>query len=169
MIPARRESKHSGARMMFKTHLAIGALAGILLLKYFQPNHAMLFSLIFLTASILPDIDTAKSVIGRRLWPVSAVLSLFVRHRGFLHTVWVPFLVFLSVYTTGYSILGSAFALGYLTHIAADSITEEGVSFFQPVWKHNFRGFIKTGGKLEYVLLFGVCISLGITAAVIFH
>ncbi|MBU2638317.1 MAG: metal-dependent hydrolase [Nanoarchaeota archaeon] len=155
--------------MMFKTHLALGALAGILLLKYFQPGHAVLFSLVFLFAAVLPDIDTTKSVIGRQLWPFSAILTLFVKHRGFLHTVWVPFIVFLSAYTTDYAILGSAFALGYLTHIAADSMTAEGVSFFQPVWKRHFRGFIKTGGKLEYAFLFIVCVSLGITTAAIFH
>lgn len=155
--------------MMFKTHLAVGALAGILLLKYLMPSHAALFSLIFLFSAILPDIDTTKSIIGRRLWPVSAILALFVRHRGFLHTVWLPFIVFLSTYTTDYAILGSAFALGYLVHIAADGITEEGVSFFQPVWKHRFRGFIKTGGRLEYGLLFIACVSLGIAAASLFH
>lgn len=155
--------------MMFKTHLAIGALAGILLLKYSQPSHAVLFSLIFLFAAVLPDIDTTQSVVGRRLWPFSAVLALFVRHRGFLHTVWLPFFVFLSAYATEYSILGSAFALGWLAHIAADAMTEEGVSFFKPVWNRHFRGFIKTGGKLEYALLFMVCVSLGITAAALFH
>lgn len=155
--------------MMFKTHLAVGALAGILLLKYLMPSHAALFSLIFLFSAILPDIDTTKSVIGRRLWPFSAILTLFVRHRGFLHTVWVPSIVFLSACTTDYAILGSAFALGYLTHIAADAMTEEGVSFFQPLWKRHFRGFIKTGGKLEHALLFAVCVSLGILSAAVFY
>lgn len=150
---------------MFKTHLAAGALAGLLLLKYLRPENMLLFSFLLLFASILPDIDTGKSFIGRRLWPFSAILALFVKHRGFLHTVWVPLISFSFAAYFGYAIIGAAFALGYLVHILADSLTEEGVPLFAPFFMRRVRGFIKTGGTLEYVFLLFVCIALGATAA----
>ena len=150
---------------MFKTHLAVGALSGLMILKFFHPEPAVIFSFLFLFASILPDIDTAKSFIGHKLWPVSSVLSLFVRHRGFLHSIWLPLLSFSFAAYFGYAMIGAAFALGYLVHILSDSITQEGVPLFTPLFKRRIRGFIKTGGTLEYVFLLFVCIALGATAA----
>jgi len=150
---------------MFKTHLAVGALSGLVILKFFHPEPAVIFSLLFLFASILPDIDTTKSFIGHKLWPVSSVLSLFVKHRGFLHSIWLPLVSFSFAAYFGYAMIGAAFALGYLVHILADSVTEEGVPLFAPFFMRRVRGFIKTGGTLEYVFLLCVCVMLGVTAA----
>ncbi|MDI6737936.1 MAG: metal-dependent hydrolase [Nanoarchaeota archaeon] len=150
--------------MMFKTHLAIGALAGISLFHYYMPEQPFAFALVFLFASILPDIDTTKSAIGKRLWPVSSILTLFTRHRGFFHTVWIP----LAVLGIGFYLkiaLLAAFTMGYLVHLLSDAITEEGVSLFSPLIKHHTKGFIKTGGKLEYVFLILVCAGIGLQAA----
>jgi len=149
--------------MMFKTHLAAGALAGIFLFQYSMPSQPLLFAFVFLFSSILPDIDTTKSVIGKRLWYVSSILAIFTRHRGFFHTIWIPMAVFgIGLYFN--RILCTAFALGYFVHIASDLMTSEGVSLFSPLSKHHVRGFIKTGGTIEYVLLFILCIAIGIQA-----
>ncbi|MEK6864690.1 MAG: metal-dependent hydrolase [Nanoarchaeota archaeon] len=149
--------------MMFKTHLAAGALAGIFLFQYSMPSRPLLFAAIFLFASVLPDIDTTKSVIGKRLWPISSLLILFSKHRGFFHTIWIP----MAAYGIGFyfnQALCTAFALGYLVHIASDLMTSEGVSLFSPLSKHHVRGFIKTGGALEYVFLVMLCAAIGLQA-----
>ncbi|MDD4877739.1 MAG: metal-dependent hydrolase [Candidatus Nanoarchaeia archaeon] len=150
--------------MMFKTHLAIGALAGITLFHYYIPEHPFLFAFIFLFASILPDIDTTKSVIGKRLWPVSSFLSIFTRHRGFFHTIWIP----LAAFGIGFYFnigLFAAFTMGYLVHLLSDAMTSEGISLFSPVLKRRTKGFIKTGSALEYVFLVFVCVGIGLQAA----
>lgn len=153
--------------MMFKTHLAIGALAGISLFHYYIPGQPFIFALIFLFASIFPDIDTTKSVIGRRLSPISSILALFTRHRGFFHTIWIPVAVLgLSLYLK--TALLTAFAMGYLVHLLSDAITSEGVSLFSPLLKHHTRGFIKTGSAMEYVFLIFVCVGIGIQAVRIY-
>lgn len=144
--------------MMFKTHFALGALAGFFLLNYFQPEHAFLFSFVFLFASVLPDIDTTKSIVGKRFLPLSSFLSIFTRHRGFFHSVWIPAISLLAFSYIDYSMIGIAFALGYILHIIMDALSEEGVSMFSPVWKHRFSGFVKTGSVLEYVFLMLACI-----------
>lgn len=149
--------------MMFKTHLAIGALAGITFFHYYIPEQPFIFALIFLFAAIFPDIDTTKSVIGKRLWPVSSILTLFTRHRGFFHTIWIP----LAVLGIGFymeTALLTAFTMGYLIHLLSDAITSEGVSLFSPLLKRRTKGFIKTGSSLEYVLLIFVCVGIGLQA-----
>lgn len=150
--------------MMFKTHLAVGALAGISLFHYYMPEQPFLFALVFLFASILPDIDSTKSVIGNRLWPISHVLTIFTRHRGFFHTIWIP----LAALGAGFYLqnaLFSAFTAGYLVHLFSDAMTSEGVSLFSPLLNRRTRGFFKTGSMAEYVILAIVCVGIGLQVA----
>jgi len=51
--------------MMFKTHLAIGIFAVIL----FWPlvNNPFSFAIVAIIASVIPDIDTAVSKVGRNI------------------------------------------------------------------------------------------------------
>ena len=60
--------------------------------------------------------------------------------------------------------LCTAFALGYLVHIASDLMTSEGVSLFSPLSKHHMRGFITTGGALEYGFLVMLGAAIGLQA-----
>lgn len=148
--------------MMFKTHLAFAVLVGILILYYLKPSSPIIFSLVFLFSSVLPDIDTGKSVLGRRLWPLSSILNFLFGHRGFLHTLWVPLILLITLYYFSYPVLGFAVFAGYSLHLVVDALSAEGVKLFSPLWKRHFRGFIKTGGLAEHFVLLAVCIGIGL-------
>jgi len=142
--------------------MAFAVLVSLFFLHYFQPQNPILFSIVFLFAAILPDIDTSKSKIGQNTKPLSIILNILFGHRGFFHTIWIPLIVFLASWHFEYKILGIAFFSGYMLHLTCDLFTKEGVKLFSPLLKFHFKGFLTTGGRLEYVLLLGVIISIGL-------
>jgi len=44
--------------------------------------------------------------------------------------------------------------LGSLSHLVADSFTLNGISFFYPFKFFTLKGFVKTNGKLEFVIFY---------------
>lgn len=146
--------------MMFRTHLAIGILTSILIHQYFHTD--LLFSLALIISTSLPDIDHQGSWIGRRLWLFSKLINLIFGHRGMTHSSLVPFgfLVLSSYY--GYATLGIAVAIGYVTHIFADSFTSEGVKIAYPFSKRIYSGPIKTNGIAEFAIFSVLVIAIGI-------
>ncbi len=148
--------------MMFKTHLAFAIFFSLFLIHYFNINSPILFSLTFIFASILPDIDTSRSKIGIRAWPFSNIISLIFGHRGFFHTIWLPALAFTILFATNYHIIGFAFFSGYLLHLLCDLFTLEGVRPFYPLWNKRFSGCLKTGSFLEHFLLFVLVLSISL-------
>jgi len=147
--------------MMFKTHIAFGALFGLLLTYYFQPRQQWLFALLFLLASVLPDIDCAKSKIGRKVRPVSSLIEGVFKHRGFLHTIWLPSAAFLVALFFQQTFIGVAISCGYMLHLFVDALSTEGVRIFYPFLSFRLRGFVRTGSGLEYVMLLLTCIAIG--------
>jgi len=129
--------------MMFKTHLAFSILVVLLILIFF----------IFLIAvsSSFPDIDSDKSKIGRKLPLISKIINLIFGHRKFFHSVFIPLILFLALYTIGFYISLAIF-IGYLTHLLGDSITNEGIMPFYPLSKFNISGLLKTNSILEFLL-----------------
>ena len=108
-------------------------------------------------ASLAPDLDSPKSSLGRRFWPVSRTVSSFIGHRGFTHSLVASFLVFLGLAVAnqhypdwfGYFV---AFGVGYVSHIVADWVTTEGVPLLWPNRKR-FRSPLsfRTGGPGEFL------------------
>jgi len=147
---------------MFKTHLAFSVFAAILFIHYYRPKSPLLFSLVLLFSSILPDIDTRKSKIGRKTWPLCSLFSTVFGHRGFFHTAWIPIAGFLALRHFGHFELALAFFSGYSLHLLCDISTAEGLKVFSPLWKKHFRGIMKTGGVMEHLVLLLVCISIGL-------
>lgn len=146
--------------MMYKTHVAVGILAGLIAMNYFDVNkYAFLGAVVF--GSLFVDIDENESYIGRRTWPVSNVVELFFGHRGMIHSIWAGGLIFSVLYFFGYLSISLGFLLGYISHLAADMLTVEGVRLFYPVSKFNAKGFIRTGGLLEKFFFAGVLVVIG--------
>ena len=146
--------------MMFKTHLALGILAGVLAIKYLQPESSLLFGITVSLASVIPDIDISKSTVGKSFWPVSSLVGFFFGHRGFVHTVFPPIMVMMTAFALGYSQFGEAFIIGWLVHLTADMATVQGIAPFFPITKARTRGFIRTGGLIEHIVLFTAIIAI---------
>ncbi len=137
--------------MMFKTHLIFSLLIALLIFNYFKLN-PILFILILVLSGSLPDIDHAKSKIGRKLFLISWLVNLFFGHRKLIHSVWFATL-FSFLIKLGFGNYWIPFFIGYLSHLFSDALTKQGIYFFYPI-KFKISGFITTNGFIEKVFLF---------------
>lgn len=78
--------------------------------------------------SLMPDIDTPKSIVGQLTVPVSFILNRLIGHRTYTHdpAIWIPLAI---VLTRMYPLM-FGFFIGYLGHIFLDGLTEEGIPVF---------------------------------------
>jgi inner membrane protein len=132
--------------MMFWTHLVVSLLVALVTFPLLSID-TPLYLVIFLFAALFPDIDSASSFIGKRV----KVVGWLFRHRGVFHSIWIPLAVGILVWSVDHRI-AIAFMLGYLTHLAIDMLTYEGVMPFFPFHLRP-HGFIRTNSLAEYVLL----------------
>ena len=136
--------------MMFITHIGFALLLGLLAVKFsFLPVNKYLLIATIIFASLLPDIDSGTSLIGRRF----KLASLFFKHRGMIHS-----LLFMIGFSALFFLLTKnlyyflALAAGYLSHLLLDSMTPSGVALFWPR-KNRSRGRFKTTGLFDVALL----------------
>ncbi|MCR6108571.1 metal-dependent hydrolase [Salipaludibacillus agaradhaerens] len=88
--------------------------------------------LFFAIGTVLPDIDSETSTLGRYMAPISRAIP----HRTITHTIWVITLVVgLAWYIESVYLL--ALALGYTFHVVEDSFSKQGIRWFYPA--PNFR------------------------------
>lgn len=158
--------------MLARTHslVAVASLAGI---AYYMQTEALgvttiVLCLIFNTiGSLLPDTDQRSN----KLWDlfpggemVARVFGVFMKHRGISHSILGAFLASKLIHWFTTNVLNTSFLetnliywstmVGYVSHIVADSLTEEGVPLLFPI-RINFglppiRSWrIKTGGWFE--------------------
>ncbi len=148
--------------MLWMTHVLIGLFFYLVLSRFGVLPVSLLGVLFVSLGSVLPDIDHPRSFVSH--------LSAFFRfgsklihlggHRGPMHTIWaVLFLTSLVIAITrrlpiSALVASSAFALGYVAHLIADSFTRSGVAWFYPVDRHRISGPIRTGGFIEVGLFF---------------
>ncbi|MFQ6111837.1 MAG: metal-dependent hydrolase, partial [Nitrospinota bacterium] len=129
--------------MMAPTHIVFGllttALLGTLLGSPIAPA-AFAFAAL---GALLPDIDTTTSSLGRLCYPLAWYLERRFGHRGASHSLvglllaatlaasFVLLLSPLSRFSLSWS-SWSAFVVGYLSHLLADSMNKSGVPLFWP-------------------------------------
>ena len=132
-------------------------------------GYAILAAALFCLGSLLPDIDSKGSTLGRYLY-------LPVKHRTLTHTFWIVALL---------ALLGLKFrvfvwlALGYFFHIFYDGLSNAGIAWFWPlsryitypsgaVIKKGFRfKFYKTGDSSELLVVYlvcGLCLFIAVSA-----
>lgn len=145
--------------MMFRTHLAIGAISALLIKDYFPTS--LLFSLVLIVSTSLPDIDHQGSWIGRRFWIFSKPINVIFGHRGITHSILVPLLLMFALAHYGYAALGLAVMIGYTTHIFADSFTNEGIKFAYPFSRKVLSGPLNTNGIAEFAIFSVLLIAIG--------
>jgi len=134
--------------MLTRTHIAISLFFILILINGI--SNQLDFVLITLIATLLPDIDTKFSKLGKKIF--FRPIQFLVEHRGLFHSIifliliMLPFILF-------FPNLAFGFFLGYGLHLIADSLTIHGIQPFYPFKsKLKIRGFIRTGGILELSL-----------------
>jgi inner membrane protein len=168
-----------------KTHNLVAFAALLTATVYYPPDKLTLATLILalvanVVGSLLPDIDQASN----RLWDLlpggdglgKILKNIFLSHRTLSHSILGIYLVYKIVYWllpklfnpnfVDYQTIAIALLIGYMSHLAADGITEEGLPLLFPL-KIKF-GFppikswrIKTGKWFEkYVVFSGVIVYL---------
>lgn len=155
------------------THQAFGITLGLITIVILQlfgihpegVKETIIFFALVLLGSLLPDLDTTKSKLGRRLWPVAFLISLFVKHRTATHS-----LLFVSgvIVSSGVVVIvlkltwfyTLALGLGTMSHIIGDWLTSRGVPLLYPFRKERFKAPItfRTGSWTERWVCFGLMI-----------
>ena len=137
--------------MLIRTHLSITLF--FILLFISNVEHKLVFVLVALTATFIPDVDSRFSSLGKK--KTFRLLQFFIKHRGVLHSF--SFLILVTLFfVLFFPIITLGFFLGYGLHLLADSFTVTGIKPFYP-YKKKSSGRIKTGGKPEisiFVFLF---------------
>ena len=190
--------------MVGKSHLMVGLTAGVVLDSMLHVTGSPLtmatrvpLSLIVNKAifyfmvgfgSLLPDIDNARSTLGRKLGWVSKGIQRIAGHRTLFHSIVglvlgsflaiglehvISYLLFTRGYTLPAQIIADshlvfiAVLFGCIMHIVADGLTEGGVPLFWP--NHTRFGFppnphwrFRTGDWPEYVIVYGFMILVGV-------
>ncbi|MBT3405949.1 metal-dependent hydrolase [Candidatus Woesearchaeota archaeon] len=140
--------------MMFKTHLMFGFLLGLFGIQYLHPSNQVLFIIIAMFCSALPDIDHPDSKIGKNV----KIIAFLFEHRGFFHSIWALLLVFFLFSLTLGKVYVFAALIGYISHLLADAMTKEGIKVFHPFSKYAIRGFIRTGTLGELIVFLVVSV-----------
>ncbi|MFC1691525.1 metal-dependent hydrolase [Nanoarchaeota archaeon] len=142
----------------FKTHIAIGFLAGIITVPIFNPDNIILYIILVLFSSLLPDIDHPQAKIGQHF----KFIGYLFEHRGFFHSVFFVALVGMISYMI-FGMTGMAYALviGTLSHIAADTLNHKGIKLLHPVLPFQIKGIMKTGGVGEYIVFIATIVASG--------
>ncbi len=143
--------------MQGRTHIAIGVFAMFFFLPYVE--NKLVFIPVVLIASMLPDIDSGFSTMGKRA--IFRPIQLFFKHRGALHSLTVCIALSL-IFAYFIPVIAFPFFLGYSLHLLADAWTIDGIKPFWPL-QEQAKGKVRTGGTTEQLVFF-VFIILGILA-----
>lgn len=135
--------------MLFLTHLMFAAFLALLVKPLFSGGPFILFFLLVLFGSILPDIDEKNSRITKWSGLLGKITSYFAKHRGLFHSLFfiIP-LTLLFKFTFG-NYYAWALFIGLLSHLLADGFTKTGLNFFYPFKGLHLRGAIHTGSLAE--------------------
>ncbi|MFC1801157.1 metal-dependent hydrolase [Nanoarchaeota archaeon] len=142
--------------MLARTHLAFGFLAGLVFLPFYSHNVILYFVLVLIGA-LLPDIDHEGSKINS-IFPITKWLGRLFKHRGFFHSIFPPLIIFGVLWYFGWSYIGVALGVGFVSHLFSDSLTKMGINYLHPITNLHMNGFIETGKIGEHIALFVVVV-----------
>lgn len=149
--------------MLIRTHLAITICAILIFIS--SVEHKLIFVLVMLIATFIPDIDSKFSTFGKK--KTFRLLQFFIKHRGIMHSF--TFLMLISFFLVlFFPIIALPFFLGYGLHLFADSFTIRGIKPFYP-YKKISSWKIKTSKKSEVIVfVFFVLVDVGLFVSKIF-
>ena len=134
--------------MLFRTHLIVALFIALILLFF---NINLIFIIAFVISSLLADIDSPTSKIGKRF----KFLNLLFSHRGFFHSLFALLIFSVLLYFVNY-LLALAFFSGYFLHLLLDSFTKQGIYLFYPFSTKKSKGPIIVGSIFENIIFFVV-------------
>ncbi len=119
-----------------------------------------------LIGGLAPDLDHPRSTAGRVLPWLSAPLAATFGHRGALHSLLGFALAAAAAFWLAQTFwlpdaLALAFAVGYLSHLAADALTYQGIPILWPTRSRLALGLVRTGGTREAVVVGLMLAGLG--------
>ncbi|MGX1266713.1 membrane-bound metal-dependent hydrolase YbcI (DUF457 family) [Rossellomorea marisflavi] len=144
-----------GGRRVLAGYFGLVVLCMSVLVFGFDSNYSFQLALILLSfslGSVLPDIDSENSTIGKYIKPISSMIP----HRTITHTIWAVLVIGVAAWFSQ-SIYVFALAVGYAVHIAEDSFSEQGIRWFYPIpamKSKRFRLAYETGGFAETIMFF---------------
>ena len=149
--------------MMAKSHAITGLATWLVVAPLLHaPPLAPSCLMLALLGSLLPDIDHPASWVGRRVKPVSTVISRMFGHRGITHSALVVVVLAALLNRRGYSQDSvAAVSVGYLSHLAADMLSSAGLRLAWPLPGNWALPVYRTGTLSELVLLSGICVLAG--------
>jgi len=152
--------------MLSRTHLMITLAFVLVILPQLSNNDKIIFIVVALISTYLPDIDSSHSKLGRKI--VFRPVQFFFKHRGFFHSFLFLFSLTFILWIF-FPKLALGFFVGYASHLLADSLTQEGIYPFHPFnWR--LKGFIRTGGKIEFFIFLGfIVLNLFLISRYIFR
>jgi inner membrane protein len=137
--------------MLIKTHLS----ATFLLILFFigkigGVENKVLFFLVAMVSTYLPDIDSKTSKLGKNV--LLRPVQWFTGHRKFFHSFTFLAIIFVFYQFFTFENIFYGFLLGYSSHLIMDCLTVRGIYPFYP-FKLRISGFIKTGSVVEKILM----------------
>ena len=138
--------------MLVKTHLIIALTLVLIIMPFIDDK--LLFSFVLIISSLIPDIDTKESYLGKNTF--FRPLQFFIKHRSIMHSLAFGICISIIIYLV-FPIVSYGFFIGFMSHIFADSLTKEGVFILWP-YKKRFNGMIKTGGYIEKIIFLSLVI-----------
>jgi len=141
--------------MMYYTHLAFGFLVSLIALNFINIENTILFILTTIFFSIFPDIDETRSKIGRKYNLISKIINFFFGHRGFIHTIYIPLILFFSFSFINYDV-SIAILIGYFSHLFLDAITKAGIRPLYPIINKRINGPFKTNSIIEKIIFISI-------------
>lgn len=151
--------------MMAVSHVVVGgALWAGVAYATGQPTEPTGLGLAAL-GSLLPDIDHPQSWAGKRMALVSVPLAALIGHRGLTHSLLAVAGFALLLALLGPHHLAAPLAVGYLSHLLADSFTLSGVPLLWPNKRPFGLKLIRTGSLAEIALIAALGAGLGALGA----
>jgi inner membrane protein len=141
--------------MMARSHVIVGLATWIAAAPalHLQPVDPIAVALV-VTGSLLPDIDHPKSWVGRRTRPISTAIASTFSHRGITHSAIAVIGLTTLLLHAGYRRAGvSALIVGYLSHLAADMLTPQGLRLAWPLRRTWGISLCRTNSAMEPVIV----------------
>lgn len=141
--------------MMARSHVIVGIASWIAAapVLHIHPLDPVALGVV-VAGSLLPDIDHPKSWVGRRTRPLSTAIATTFSHRGITHSAIAVIALALLLTHAGYQRAGiAALVIGYLSHLAADMLTPQGLRLAWPLRGTWGIPLCRTGSPAEPVIV----------------
>ncbi len=137
--------------MIFLTHISFALFLGLIIIKYVDLRaNIIIFIIITLFSSLIPDLDESKSFLGKYVKPIGWLF----KHRGLFHSIFLMIILMIIVFLiTQNRTYAYAVMIGFGSHLILDSMTVSGTTLFWPS-KLRIKGKIRTCGLIDW----GLCV-----------